>query len=390
MDSVPPPSTDDSYSTSSPSQSNAASKLLTLPLSLVWGTLQKMSSHEPLNAALDAIRQENQGLPEDRRVRNMADLVARLVLQGRSFSPPATTAQTRDEGMRGGEEEDETPRIVCADQLPAWFAPYEYVRSGYRVSYSALQCVGSMFQWHNETVNIWTELCPLLLFVAAWCYYERVDTVWHRHPAGPVDSAFVNAGVLGLLIARPLCSGLAHVFHGMSQRAFILWWGLDYASILVATMAGCAVSGRFAFYCMGAQQTFFYVSLGGLFLSTLISVLFIAHSTVRTSSFSLYVVFAFCVPFSYQLYLKHNVPGHDVPDTYIVLQLLNIACVCLGLLIKAVSVPERWAPGSILDYLGNSHQIWHIFVNGGNAVSYFAWRIYLDWRFDNPCPKHPY
>jgi hypothetical protein len=154
------------------------------------------------------------------------------------------------------------------------------------------------------------------------------------------DSVLVSLGLFGGLILRPLCSGLAHLFYCMSHKAFVVWWSIDYISIMVCILFGSLVSGRceiterfvsnetlgsrFTFYCQDSwnQQTFFYIScageprrvahsvtfslLTGLFLSTLISVLFVvncpccamlfmclqASGEIRTASFVLFVAFA--------------------------------------------------------------------------------------------------
>jgi len=71
---------------------------------------------------------------------------------------------------------------------------------------------------------------------------------------------------------------------------------------------------RFTWYCQEQQQQMYFISVVGLFLSTLIAVLFVASSEIRTSAFLLFVTFAFGVPLGYQLVLSatHD-PINDVP-----------------------------------------------------------------------------
>ncbi len=78
---------------------------------------------------------------------------------------------------------------------------------------------------------------------------------------------------------------------------------------------GSIVSGRFTFYCALQQQVFFFVSVVGLFLSTLLTVLFVARPAIRTVSFFLYVFFCFAMPLFYQMALKYGTedPNADVP-----------------------------------------------------------------------------
>ena len=44
-------------------------------------------------------------------------------------------------------------------------------------------------------------------------------------------------------VLRPLCSGLAHLFHVTSASGYILWWSVDYVSICLAILATSIVSG---------------------------------------------------------------------------------------------------------------------------------------------------
>ena len=63
------------------------------------------------------------------------------------------------------------------------------------------------------------------------------------------DKFFVIVGLVGSWLVRPICSGLAHTFYPMSNRAYVIWWGVDYVSILLCIMGYALVMGRFTFYC---------------------------------------------------------------------------------------------------------------------------------------------
>ena len=42
---------------------------------------------------------------------------------------------------------------------------YEYIETGYRVNHNSCKSlVKSLFQWHNETVNVWSHLFGVILF----------------------------------------------------------------------------------------------------------------------------------------------------------------------------------------------------------------------------------
>jgi len=62
----------------------------------------------------------------------------------------------------------EKPGPSCEGQLsdiPVWNKDNEYVKSGYRVNYSSNKEIAwSFFQFHNETVNIWSHFLGKVIF----------------------------------------------------------------------------------------------------------------------------------------------------------------------------------------------------------------------------------
>jgi len=268
-------------------------------------------------------------------------------------------------------------------ELPDYFAPYPYIYTGYRVNFSWKLCWESMFKMHNETVNIWTEFIPFLVCLVLLFVVMAVDPILVA--SSGQDRTAVALGLFCVLILRALCSGLAHLLHCQSRRAYVVFWAVDYISICVCVLAMSIVFGRFTFYCLPQQQVFFNISVCGLFLSTIVSVVFVSSAAIRTGSFILFVLFANGVPFVYQLTTRvAGGASEDIPNEYLMWWCLNSALVSMGLLIKATSIPERFFPGK-LDNWGASHQWWHLFVTSGNVLTYFAWRTYLDWRHRTPC-----
>jgi len=178
------------------------------------------------------------------------------------------------------------------------------------------------------------------------------------------------------------------MFHCLGQRAYVVWWSIDYASILLTILFGTMVYGRFTFHCLNQQQMFFFISVVGLCVSTFLSVLFVASDAVRTGSFFLYAAFANGVPFFYQIILKYYdqppKPSFNVPDNFIIFWIAMLGLVMIGLIIRSLMIPERFFPGKC-DFIFSSHQIWHIFINVGNLMSFFSWRSYLTFRDNTPC-----
>jgi len=70
----------------------------------------------------------------------------------------------------------------CEGQLsdiPVWNKDNEYVKSGYRLNYNSNREIAwSFFQFHNETVNIWSHFLGKVLFlsigVLLYFYYPNM------------------------------------------------------------------------------------------------------------------------------------------------------------------------------------------------------------------------
>eukprot|EP00455_Lapot_gusevi_P050936 TRINITY_DN7491_c0_g1_i5.p1 TRINITY_DN7491_c0_g1~~TRINITY_DN7491_c0_g1_i5.p1 ORF type:complete len:181 (+),score=25.12 TRINITY_DN7491_c0_g1_i5:51-593(+) len=180
---------------------------------------------------------------------------------------------------------------------------------------------------------------------------------------------------------------MAHMFYCINERAYILWWGIDYASICFAVCMASLVYGHFTFYCNIQQEIFFFLSVIGLFISTILSVLFVASASIRTGSFVLYVSFANAVPLIYQVVFKiGQIAGNDVPSQYVTLWTLVIGVSSVGLILKATSFPELCCPGK-LDVWFSSHQWWHCCINFSQFLTFWSWKSYLAWRQSNTCPS---
>jgi hypothetical protein len=54
-----------------------------------------------------------------------------------------------------------------------------HIRRGYRLGLSFSQCLRSMFQLHNETINVWSHLAGAILFVCL-VFYVRDSPAFER------------------------------------------------------------------------------------------------------------------------------------------------------------------------------------------------------------------
>ncbi len=273
---------------------------------------------------------------------------------------------------------------VCSNiDCPQWYSPYPYIYSGYRIFYSAPMCWKSIFQWHNETMNIWTEIFPLVFFTAYSIDFMTNNEAVQAAPFA--DKLIIGIGLFGCVILRPIISGAAHTFSCESSYKYVLWWGMDYFSICVAIVSSSLIYSRFTWYCEPQQYIFYVISTVGLLISTLVSVLYVASGGVRLGSFILLICLANVLPLVWQITLQYTADeGEKVPPEFLFFWISGGGLMVLGLLIKSSMIPEICCPGKF-DLCASSHNWWHLCINGGFVALYPAIEIYLKFRKGNMC-----
>ena len=77
---------------------------------------------------------------------------------------------TDDEGSLLGIIPNDKPHIGVADELEPENVWNKYIVTGYRINYLSWRPIlGSLFQWHNETINIWTHMIGFVAFLIVLC-----------------------------------------------------------------------------------------------------------------------------------------------------------------------------------------------------------------------------
>ncbi|KAM5160449.1 membrane progestin receptor delta isoform 3-T4 [Callospermophilus lateralis] len=239
------------------------------------------------------------------------------------------------------------------------------IMSGYRrPTSSALDCVLSSFQMTNETVNIWTHFLPTWYFL--WRLLALLEGPGFR--AEPYDWPLLIFLLPACLY--PFASCCAHTFSSMSPRARHICYFLDYGALSLYSL-GCAFP--YAAYSMPAS--WLHGRLHQLFVPAA------AFNSLLCTSLSCYSRFpelespgfskvlrtaAFAYPF-----LFDNLPlfyrlglcwgrGHSCgQEALSTSHSYHLLCALLTGFLFASHLPERLAPGRF-DYIGHSHQLFHI------------------------------
>ncbi|KAJ6662928.1 hypothetical protein lerEdw1_011132 [Lerista edwardsae] len=253
------------------------------------------------------------------------------------------------------------PRLLNTHQVPKVFQE-QGILFGYRhPRSSATDCLVSVFQMTNETVNIWTH------FLAAWYFLWKLlallyaRDVWNDPFAWPFLAYVVTCCIY------PLTSSAAHTFSTMSSRARHICYFFDYGALSLYTLGSAIAYSAYVFpeEWLGSPFHQHYVSIAVLntVISTTLSCYsrFIEMERPRFSKVTRTIAFAYpymfdSIPLFYRLY---SCTARNCTENAIPIHCLHTVFAWLTCFLFATHLPERLAPGHF-DYFGHSHQLFHI------------------------------
>ncbi|KAJ8248700.1 hypothetical protein GJAV_G00226790 [Gymnothorax javanicus] len=269
------------------------------------------------------------------------------------------------------------PRVFTINQVPRVFHE-DGIISGYRhPRSSATDCVLSLFQLTNETLNIWTHFLP------TWYFLYKLSTVvlmqdgWNDTFTWPLLVFLLSACMY------PLASSCAHTFSSMSTRARHMCFFFDYGALSFYSLGSAVTYSAYVFPDKWVNSTFHQYYIPTAVFNTIIctsvacysrlGLPFLQYSRDIVKRFAenqslkfgrMLRVLAFAYP-----YLFDNIPvfyrilvcsGEGCTDNGSnSLHCWHTTLAFLTALLFATHFPERLAPGRF-DYFGHSHQLFHV------------------------------
>jgi len=242
------------------------------------------------------------------------------------------------------------------DQVPYYLHKYR-IESGYRKGYKWKNVILSIFAFHNETGNIWTHLIPVIGFTAMWVWFW---VTW--------DGDFWYGVQLHILIVVSLmCVVLSTFYHltsCISESVNSIGYCVDTLGIAMtligAYFSQCTVlfyECHFYHWLLYVGLTFSCGALGMIFRPCV--------SWIHQLMFSLPIIFSI-VPLSHFLEIISKLEPSEWEfwfyDVFL-LQISGIVCFILGFCVWKSCFPEVLFKSGSFDFIGHSHQIWHLFVN---------------------------
>ncbi|XP_076873619.1 membrane progestin receptor beta [Brachyhypopomus gauderio] len=248
---------------------------------------------------------------------------------------------------------------VLTSDVPALFRE-PYILSGYRPAGQPWLCyVLSLFQWHNESLNVWTHL------LAAAAVLLRLG-LFVSGTAPDISSLPLYLHTLSALTYLSF-SASAHLLQSRSELAHYSLFFLDYVGVALYQY-GCALAHYF--YC--AEEAWRRSSLGPLLLplTFLLSWLSCTSCCFAKARYrrpypfrrKLFQMVPSCL--AYVLVISpvtHRLLTQPWNQPVLQLHALHMAFLMQAAFFFSCPVPERFFPGRC-DIMGHAHQIFHVFM----------------------------
>jgi adiponectin receptor len=259
--------------------------------------------------------------------------------------------------------------LIKYEDLPDPWKINPHILRGYRFSEGKLDCLRSVVSIHNELFNIWSHALGLLIVLAVAFYFYPTSVNFSLSTKTDV----VIAAVFFFAAIKCLaCSTIWHTMNSISHQTLLERFAcVDYTGISLLVAASIMTTEYAAFYCEPTSRWIYMLTTGILGVG---GVILPWHPTFNRQDMAwlrvlFYVSLAATGFFPVaQLSATRGFEGAMYfygPITKSVLVYLT------GALLYASKVPERWFPGTF-DYVGCSHNIWHVAVLGGILFHYKA------------------
>ncbi|CAG9769340.1 unnamed protein product [Ceutorhynchus assimilis] len=292
--------------------------------------------------------------------------------EGIKFKDAFVETSLVEEIQENDEPKKKIKKLFYVNEMPDHLQFNPHILTGYRPLQSPLGCVTSVFQWHNETINIITHAIPIFYIILtvpdvlpwhskeltflAWCHIAGIlcpwlgSLVYHMFMNinyGPLAYyILLQIDMLGIWVSQSI-GALPLVFASTKCLPLVLSWSI------------------ITFYCL--------LSIWGLYKAM------IAWSPWdRRLCYLLPFLTRICL---WCLRLTSIGGGDPAAFLHVILQdVVSITGGCIG----AVHVPEKWFPGSVDLYL-NSHNIMHVLVVAAVWSMHRATVLDLHWMAKNQC-----
>ncbi|KAL7276854.1 inc metabolism membrane protein [Rhizina undulata] len=260
-------------------------------------------------------------------------------------------------------------RLITYDELPFPWRVNPYILRGYRFTETKIDCVRSAFAINNETCNIWTHGLGFILILTIAFYFYPTSQIFENHTTADklINGLFFAAAAKALA-----CSTIWHTFSSISHQDTMERFAcVDYSGISLLIAASIITTEYTAFYVEPVSR-WIYMSITILF--GIAGVILPWRPVFNRADMRIWRV-AFYVALGatgtipmIQLSLTRGIQWTAM---FYLPILKSILVYLTGATIYAMQVPEKFYPGCF-DWVGGSHNIWHVCVLGGILFHWHA------------------
>ncbi|XP_057662884.1 progestin and adipoQ receptor family member 3 [Diorhabda carinulata] len=271
--------------------------------------------------------------------------------------------------------------LLPYDQAPPYLKHNPFILTGYRKNLNTDLCVSSIFWWTNETINIWSHIFGLFLFILLPIYDFMILKIQATFSDKIIVGSFLACFVLCMAL-----SALYHTFSCRSEKDCNKYLSYDLFGIALSLLAIYTSGIYYAFWCDTDLQLFYTSTVTVIFAiaMTLHIPHFNIHSNIKTIVFVAWGLYG-VIPTIHWTIING---GFENPLVCILLPRVIGMYIISGIafVIYITKIPERFLAGKF-DFVGHSHQWWHIFV----VLALYYWHnsglIYIEYRLNHACPN---
>ena len=270
-------------------------------------------------------------------------------------------------------EQTKKSALCRFEELPEWQRDNEKILAGYvRETRSMRKCLESLTYFHNETLNIYTHLIPSGTYLVLLMFFTDVFLIPHFPSTTMSDYIMINFYLLGAFLCL-LCSTCFHCLKQHSEAQSNIWSKVDYMGIIVLISCSTVSLLYYGFHDYLFHFKIFTIAvvvLGSCCAAFVLNDRFNAKNW-RACRAGFFVTFGFSgiVPIIMGL-VKFGV-AESSKRVQLRFVLLEAFFYIGGAIIYGFRIPETLIPGKF-DFVGHSHQIFHILVVLGSLCHFRA------------------
>lgn len=252
---------------------------------------------------------------------------------------------------------------VAASEVPQLFRK-PYIHAGYRPLHRSWAFYFlSLFQQHNEALNVWTHLLAAFMLLGRfWQLSQIVDFVGDPH-AQPFCIVAVSS------IIYSTFSTLAHLLQAKSEFCHYTFFFLDYVGVATYQYGSALVHYYYAiepewhawissFYILGAVGLAWLSCAGSCYAKYRCPHLSPLQGRLCQEMPSAVAYALDISPVLHRIYTSTISGQSDLAATY---HKCHVLCFLVAAFFFAYPYPEKWFPGKC-HFVGQGHQLFHMFL----------------------------